>query len=319
MKAWRTGGTALLAVAALHGAGWLYASQKVRAEAESYLDGLRGEGWTVTHLPARLAGWPLAAAVQVPGLAVDGSGAGVPVAWTAAEVRIAVAATQPGTVRITPSGEQRWRVGVGAWAGLASDSFDLMLDRHGAALAVQGLALSGTSIQVASARAEIAGLDVSASITGASADTLPWPIEAATLDATLTQPPPQASGPAAATAWRDAGGLVQVRALTLQAGPVQATASGTVRLDGQLQPDVDLTALVRGHRPALDRLVQAGTIPPGTAAAASAVLGLLAGRDPGAPAKVQVRLAGGVLALAGFPLLRLPPLAWAAPPADQAR
>ena len=101
MKAWRTGGAALLAAAALHGAGWLYASQRVRSGAEAYLDSLRGEGWTITHMPVRLAGWPLAAAVQVPGFAADGSGAGVPVAWTATEVRIGVAATQPGTVRIT--------------------------------------------------------------------------------------------------------------------------------------------------------------------------------------------------------------------------
>jgi len=318
VKAWRTGGAALLAAAALHGAGWLYASQRVRSGAEAYLDSLRGEGWTITHMPVRLAGWPLAAAVQVPGFAADGSGAGVPVAWTATEVRIGVAATQPGTMRITPSGAQRWRVGAGPWTELTSDSFDLALDGRGAVLAVQGLNLSGTSIHVASARAEVAELDVSATVTGASAGMLPWPVEAATLEATLTQPPP-ASGPAAAVAWRDAGGLVQVRALTLSAGPVQASASGTARLDGQLQPGVDLTVLVRGHRPALDRLVQAGTIPEGTATAAKAVLGLLASRDPGAPAKVPVTLAGGVLAVAGFPLLRLPPLAWAAPPADQAR
>lgn len=87
-------------------------------------------------------------------------------------------------------------------------------------------------------------------------------------------------------------------------------AAGTARLDDTLQPVLSLTAKVSGYRPALDKLVAAGVVTAPAATAAKAVLGLLSGHDAQAPATVPVRLDGGVLAIAGFPLLRLPPLAW---------
>ena len=86
---------------------------------------------------------------------------------------------------------------------------------------------------------------------------------------------------------------MQVNTLVLEAGDLQASASGTGRLDATLQPVLDLTARVQGHRAALDRLVQAGVIQASAAVAAKAVLGLLSGRDPGAPATLPIRIAGG--------------------------
>ena len=318
MRHLRLFAAAVLAVAALHGAGWAYASRRVRAETEAYLDGLRGNGWVVTAESSGIAGWPGAAAARYTGIALDGAAAGVPVAWAAAEVRVAVSAADPGRVQIIPSGLQRLRVGAGPWTDLTANASVLALDGRGGTLAIDGLTvgLPGGPVQAGTVRAAVTGLDFEATINGVSGTSLPWPIEAARLEGALTRPPPAALGPAAAAAWRDAGGAAQVRALTVSAGPVQAAASGMARLDGALQPDVDLAVQVRGHRPALDRLVQGGTIPASAAVSAKAVLGLLASRDPDAPAKAQVRLSGGVLAVAGFPLLRLPPLAWAAGPAN---
>jgi hypothetical protein len=119
---------------------------------------------------------------------------------------------------------------------------------------------------------------------------------------------------AAAAAWRDGGGSLQVNAIQLEAGDLQASASGAASLDSALQPVLSLTARVQGHRAALDRLAQAGVIQASAALAAKAVLGLLSGRDPGAPATLPIRIAGGVVSVAGFPLLRLPAIDWTVEP-----
>lgn len=316
----RLGRWALLASGAalfLHGAIWAYAAERLEQELTAALASLRAQGWAAEAGAVRRAGWPFAAALDV-ALDLDGADAGVPVAWRG-PVWIGIPAAAPHTLRIMPSGMQQVRFASGQWLDLTAASLVLTADGTAVDLAGQDVVLTapGGAMTAAAVQAHAAGLALQAAVGGLRlprALALPSPARLA-LDAALTQPVPSLPGAAAqAGAWRDAGGSLDVRSLVAEAGDLAVAASGAGHLDAALQPVLDLTAQVRGYRPALDRLVQAGTVPASTAVAAKAVLGLLSRRGADAAATVPLRLAGGVLTVAGFPLLRVPALDWTAAP-----
>lgn len=314
---WLGRGLAIAATAAaLHGAVWAYAAGRLETETEAWLDGLRREGWVVAADAPRRAGWPLAAAVRYRQATISGAAAGVPVAWSAEEVSLSLHAAQPGTLLVVPGGMQRVRLGRADWIPVTAESLQLAVDATGGDAVGHGIVmhLPGGPIGIAGLHGVVAGRSLRLGLTGIQAPPLP-PAARLTVEAVLTGPLPPGPDPAAiAAAWRDGGGAVQVNSLVLDAGDLQASASGAAGLDAALQPVLDLTAQVQGHRPALDQLVQAGVIQASAAVAAKAVLGLLSGRDPGAPAVVPVRVAGGAASVAGFPLLRVPGIDWMAGP-----
>ena len=304
------------AIAALHTAAWSYASGRLGTETAAALDGLRRQGWAVAVGTPRWTGWPLAAGARYRQVLLDGAPAGVPIAWSADEVDVGIRAAQPGTLLIAPGGVQRIRLGRADWVQATAASLQLSVEAAGAGAVGRGLALHlpGGPMAIAAMHANLKERSLHLDLTGIEAPPLP-PAGHLTVEAVLTGPLPPGPGPAAvAAAWRDGGGTVQVNTLVLEAGGLQASASGTAGLDAALQPVLDLTAHVQGHRAALDRLVQAGVIQAPAAVAAKAVLGLLSGRDPGAPATLPIRVAGGVASVAGFPLLRLPGIDWTAGP-----
>jgi len=75
--------------------------------------------------------------------------------------------------------------------------------------------------------------------------------------------------------WRDDGGTIELQSLRLRWGSLLLDASGTLALDGTLQPEGALT-VITGQDAAVDVAVMTGTLKPDQAGAAKAVLGLLA-------------------------------------------
>lgn len=303
------------ALAVLHGAGWAYVTGRMQVEYAAALDRMRQAGWSVVAPASRRAGWPFSAALQLGAVQVDGTGAGLPMRFGAEQVRIALNPFRPGTLQVVPAGAMH--LGLGTLPDCRVDAGMLVLTTDGSVhdLAARDLlvGLPGGSVGVAGLQAHAAGLEFGASMTGAvPAPSLRLPaVGPVSLDALLTQPWPAGSGPAArAAAWRDAGGTLMVRRFQAQAEGLTVDGAGTAGLDGTLQPALSLAAKVGGYRPALDRMVTAGVVTASAGTAAKAVLGLLSGRDAQAPAIVPVRLEGGVLAIAGFPLLRVPAVAW---------
>lgn len=301
----------------VHGLAWAYATDRLRTGYLAELDGLRQQGWRIASEQPQRAGWPTAAALQLGPLTFDGTPAGTPLVWSAEGARLELDVRHPAILRIVPAGLQRIRIGQAPEFTLAAAAMEVQAD--GKALQAAGqdllLALPGGNARIGAVKARIAGLAVQAALTAVR---LPDPrlpsIERMTLDAVLTQPVPAAADPAQQAAqWRDHGGAVEVRSLGAEAGELVIQASGTARLDAGLQPALDGMANLRGYRPALDAMVRAGAIPASAALAANAVLGLLSGHGGQAGAAVPVRLADGVLSLAGFPLARLPAVEWPAP------
>lgn len=258
----------------------------------------------------------MAAALQLGPLAIDGTPAGVPLAWSVETVELRLHIWHPATLRLVPAGLQRIRIGQAPEFTLTAAAMEVQEDGD---LQVTGqdlvLALPGGDVRVGTMQARAAGLTIQAAVTAVQLpDPRLQPVDRAALDAVLTRPVPAAADPVQqAERWRDEGGAVEVRAFDAQAGELAIQASGMARLDARLQPALDGTAVLRGYRPALDALVQAGAMPASAALAANAVLGLLSSRGGQAGAAVPVRLADGVLSLAGFPLARLPAVEWPLP------
>ena len=309
----RRGGVLAATLLALHGAIWAYAVRRVETEAETWLDGLRRAGWAIASDAPRRGGWPTGASVSFAHLSMDGRAAGVPLAWAADEVSLGIHAAHPDALLITARGEQRWRLGHGPEVPVTATALQLAVTQSSAALSGRGVTvrLPGGPVEVGALQVEGAGQSARGTLTAVKAPSLPT-ANLSISEAVLTQPVAfNGDAEAAAAAWREAGGTLEVRGLVLEAGSLAVAASGTGRLDASLQPALDLTAQARGHRAALDDLVQAGFVPASAAVAAKAVLNLLTPR-PDAPAVVPVRIADGALSVAGFPLLRVPGVNWAA-------
>ncbi len=148
-------------------------------------------------------------------------------------------------------------------------------------------------------------------------------IERLSLEAVISGPLPPPAPPAPrAEAWRDAGGSVELRSLSLLWGPLRSDAAMTLSLDEALQPMGAGTLLVAGGPEALDAMAAAGLVGRRAAGTAKAVLALMARvPDGGGPPEVEVpvTIENSTLAIARIPLARIAPLAWPASPAAPLR
>ncbi len=136
-------------------------------------------------------------------------------------------------------------------------------------------------------------------------------VDALHVTAVTTRPFPNAPTPdASARAWRDAGGRVALGPASLRWGPLAALGQGSVGLDDQLQPDAAGTVDASGLPDLLDALARSGAVPGPAASAAKAVLAVLSAPSGGKSVHLPVVLSRGILSVARYPLLRVPPLAW---------
>ncbi len=114
-------------------------------------------------------------------------------------------------------------------------------------------------------------------------------------------------------AWRDHGGALDLSALHLRWGPADLRLAARLTLDAALLPAGEGRLLLVGAREVIAAAGAAGALPPQGVAAARGLLPLLQRTPPGGGPPVieaPIRLAGGGLAVAGFPLLRLPRPPW---------
>lgn len=128
---------------------------------------------------------------------------------------------------------------------------------------------------------------------------------------------PPVGGPvlAALAAWSRDGGTVELDRIAVDWPPLAIDGDGTVALDPALQPLVATTAHVRGWGEFMVRMVQAGMIEPGMAAAAQTVLTILARPDGQGRSTLTlpVTLQDGQVSGGQIRLMRLPPLPIAPP------
>ncbi|MBL6935550.1 MAG: DUF2125 domain-containing protein [Alphaproteobacteria bacterium] len=125
--------------------------------------------------------------------------------------------------------------------------------------------------------------------------------------------PPRGPARAAAQAWRDNGGTVELGGFALRWDGLDVSGEGTLALDGELQPTGAMTLSVQGFGTVIDTLVAKGVIQPGPAATARTILGLMAKtpEDGGAPVlKAPLSVQKRKLFVGPVRLMELPALVW---------
>jgi hypothetical protein len=329
----------VVALAAGHAMLWRHMSAELEAGWQAWVQLRRQNGWRVEHGAPVRGGWPLSATLTMERVRLDGAEATLPGGLGLAAERVVLRIALPwlDRLRIELPGQQRLRIG--------STDFPFTADTLFAVVPLE----SGTPPSAAEASAErlrirtpAGGVEVrSARLTaeGSASATEAEPALALTFAAERVDLPPDAartafgrqiesiaadlavSGPLPggrlpaerAGAWRDGGGTVELRSLSLRWGPVGAAAAATLAFDETLQPMGAGTLRLSGAAEALDALAEAGVIGRRAAATARTVLPLLSRppADGGASEiEVPVTLEDRTLALARIPVLRFEPLPW---------
>ena len=114
------------------------------------------------------------------------------------------------------------------------------------------------------------------------------------------------------TAWRDAGGTIELDRLRLKWGPLGAAAAGTIGLDQELQPAAALNGAIQGYDQILTALVEKGQIRATDAGLARIALNFLAKTGPEGKPEIRTgfRIQDGQMFLGPAKLGKAPHLAW---------
>ncbi|GAC1348202.1 MAG: hypothetical protein NVSMB18_35660 [Acetobacteraceae bacterium] len=263
-------------------------------------------GWSLQSEPPVWAGWPFAAAVELPHVTAAAAPVAFPgrATWTAERVRFSLSIADPATLEVIATGRQTIELAGAPPLPFQARRLRLSMALRGDAPATLLAAdldgdIPGGVVHVGALRVELIG---PAATIEAAAIAVPGDLGRA-----LGPSIEQARG---RVAWRDADGTLELSDLALRWGGLAVMGQATLHLDERLQPAGEGSLLASGLAPALDGLARAGVLPAGSAMAAKAVLSLLAAPAPGQPVRLPVQLAGGVLSLARFPVLRLAELDW---------
>jgi hypothetical protein len=318
----------LVALIAGHTAAWFAASHYLATGFDTWTAQRRAAGWQVEGGTPVRGGWPLAATLTVPDLALAAGPEGAPgrVSGHTERMVLSLTALHPDRLGIDLVGTQTVRIAPGPEQTFSADRLhvEVLLTRAASAptvgLEVRALRAPGLEIGLLTGQV-IAAAAPTLTLSAEAIDLppgKPWAfgphISSLAIDATLQGgvPPPGALI-AMAEAWRGTGGAVDVTHLALGWGPLGLTATAHLGLDDALQPAGTTDLHVIGYAKALEALAAQHLISKDAAMAATAVLTLLAQApaDGGAPeVEVPLTLRKSTLSMGHTPLLRVPELAW---------
>ena len=331
-------GAAVLA-AVLYNFYWEYSARQFRAGIEQWLAARAREGTRVTAAAIAVDGYPFRLAATIAGPSAARFTGATPWSWRGPALTVVARPWRPSRLKLTAPG-RHWLTTVVAGrareydVAVATLTLKLRVGRGGstrAGLAVGGLvateqgageALRIDSAGVAVVRAAVPeagrpGLEATVDAAGIAFAVEPAPglgrvTERIGLAATVGGAPPPALTGAEMAKWRDRGGVVDVRRLSVRHGTLVVDGDGSVALDSEMQPIAAFTVRVRGYDELIDRLTAAGIVKPQPAALAKAALGVLAaGQGAGGDGiKVPLSVQDRRLYLGPVPVARLPAVAW---------
>jgi hypothetical protein len=330
----------LVGLPAAYLAYWLALASQVEQGIGRWKDQRRAEGYAIAHGATERGGFPLALSFLFPHPHIKRLDP--PLEWRAEALTLSAAPWRLNEMTIEFPGRHSLAGAVDGQpqlidAVLGAGRLDLRFDERGRAGAASlnasalDAAFAGTDdrVRVASLRAvahrvpSSAPADVTlqadARLDGidlppAKAGPLGPRIATAGLIANVIGQAPEDGTRAAAMRWRDAGGYIEIKELTIVWGRVEIKGAGTARLDAELQPNIRLDGQVRGGDALIDAMVQTGQMRLPEAIIAKGVLGALSrpAPDGGAPV-LRVPLTvrdGNRLYLGPVRMWRFPPLLW---------
>lgn len=335
---------ALALGAASYAAFWYTAAEKVRAEIARWADARRADGWLVEMQDPEVAGFPLTIDVLIAGGRLAGPEAVDRWVWELPVIHATATPWRPTHVHVSAPGRHRVTArkdvvtldAAALSADVVADTRTIRVGDIGAEGVVVGLP-DGGEMSARMLRLRLAqGLEQdnasvvtpaaardSGSVTGlrvavtAEDVRLPEKWEPplgpdvrkfhlnAVMDGTMN---PRGALVEALTQWRDAGGAVDVRALSIDWQALKLRATGTFALDEALQPQGAATAEIEGVDKTADALIAAGVIDARAAFAAKiANQALTLG---GGPARLPLTIQQQKLYLGPVPLLSLKKIVW---------
>jgi hypothetical protein len=322
----------LAALVAGHTAAWFAAANHLDTGFNAWVAQRRAAGWQVDAGTPVRGGWPLAATLTVPDVALSAGPQGAPgrVAWHGQSVVLTLAITSPDRLGIDLDGAQTLRIAPGPEQPFSADRLhvEVPLIRTTtavppASLEVHNLRAPDLAIGLLTGQA-VAAAAPTITLAAEAIDlptNIPWALgphlSSVAVDATIEGglPPPGAL-PTMAEAWRSTGGALNVTHLALGWGPLGLSATARLGFDDRLQPAGTADLHVIGFARTADALAKQHVITKDAAMAATAVLTLMSytPKDGGAPeVEVPLTLRNSTLAMGKTPLVRVPELAWPQP------
>ncbi len=321
------------------GADWLTCRTLMHAmqgQLNQWARSMREQGFTVVYGQPVESYEPWAALLTVPNLSVSGGKAVLPggLQWHAPRVDLSLSVLHPSRLTLQPSGAQTLKAAGVPAVEFFADQISAVVPLDGAtadeirieaegfvgnlspALQHQDLRIGKLTLSLQAARGGAAR--TSAWVTLAARDiALPdsglWPL-GATINrfaAAISLASPALSGDAPveqARAWKDWGGVLTVQSLELHWGPLTLEGAAELGLDDKLQPEGQGRAHVGGWKATLDALARGGTIQPGVAQTAEAVLASMA--QPSQTLELPFTLQQCTLSVGRIPLMHFNEIAW---------
>ncbi len=297
----------VLAAAAVYTVLWVGAALLLRQQAEKWLDARRGEGVEVAYHEPTLNGFPGQVIVTFPDFSATISGVNSKWTWHTAAVRVKGNPLRADRLSLDLAGVHSI-TGPGPLPGiplqLAASQADLMLEigsdgrltraqlEASAATAawenmptLMQLEQAAVAFDLAAEQPEVSSR-LSADLINLALPGLALPPLTSTMRrlhviADIQGPVGHGALPQVLEAWRTAGGTAEFREFALDWPPLSVDGSGTIALDGDLQPMGVFTARFRGFFDTIDVLVEKQLVRSADAAMARIVLGLLARSPPG--------------------------------------
>jgi hypothetical protein len=301
----------------------------------------RAKGWQVQIGSITRGGLSLSPFLTIHDVDIKGGSPLIPggVAWHASGVILKVDLFDPWRLLIHPLGLQALRLPDGSALSVFADTLEVGITAASSDGVIVDLDATGVRAELPDA----GGVTTSIDLVDARIAWLPtaepgdrvatfalsckglklpagirWPlgplVEVITAEGTMTGPVPDAPGPrAAALAWRDSGGSLEVAIQSLIWGPLNATGSATLALDEELQPMGAGTAHLIGYQGTLDALGGNGVLTHSAVKAAKALLSLMAGVPSGREQQavdVPLTLQFRTLSMRQIPLALLPEMEW---------
>ena len=321
----------LVALVAGHTVAWFAGSRVLDAGFATWVARQRAAGWQVdSETPVR-GGWPLAATLSIPHMALAAGPPGAPdrLSWHGDLVVLSLTALSPDHLGIDLVGAQSLRIPPEPDQSFGADRMhvDVPLSRATriptAGLEVRNLRAADLAIGLLTGQV-VAAADPAVTLAAEAIDLPPrltWAfgphISSVAIDLTVRGAlPPPGLLPAMAEAWRGAGGAVDIAHFALGWGPLGVAATARLAFDEHLQPAGTADLHVIGYAKALEALAAQHLISRDAARAATAVMTLLARvpQDGGAPeVAVPLTLRDRTVLMGRTPLLRVPELVWPQP------
>ena len=318
----------------------------MREQFKHWVQSLRNQGFTVTYHDLQGSYAPWSVRLIVPDLSVSGGKAMLPggLNWHAERLDLSLSLLNPATLTVTPAGEQALKAAGAPGIVFFADRLDAVVPLYtsrpdeidvaaeglvgslAAAPQHQDLRIASLQLSLQAARGGAARTTarLSAAARGVGLpDNGRWPLGATInrfdVDLSLASPALSGDAPAEqARAWRDWGGVLTVQSLELRWGPLNLEGAAELGLDEHLQPSGKGQARVGGWAATLDALARGGTIQPGVAQTAKAVLALMARPaqdNPGGEIlELPFTLQDSTLSVGKIPLMRFGEVVWGGGP-----